>query len=106
MGYRHTLTSEHYFAKLGEWFKEKYKDIVYTNEGLISSICERKFYGGIDFFEDYQKALNECDFFDDFGYDVKVVSLSEDGTVTLIEVSKDKIQFFLMTKSYEVDSIK
>ena len=93
MGFRTTLTTQHYGTRLPAWFHEKYFENYFIDGTLVSSKCELKHYD--DFFEkDLQKALIEIDFFTDNIREMHVVALGEDGFVSKIIVTKETIKYF------------
>lgn len=106
MGFRSTLISEHYSAELPSWIKEKYNDRILFIEGtLIASKTEFKIYTN-DLFEDFQKALIECGFFEEYEYEVSIAILAEDGVISKVEVFKNEIKYFWMEKQdFEVDYV-
>ena len=105
MGFRSTLVSQDYPGKLPNWFKEKYNDYILFSNGLtVSSKREAKFYTN-EFFEDYQKAVNESGFWDDKSIEIVIVVLAEDGFVSKVLISKDEIKYIMMDEGYEATQV-
>ena len=105
MGFRSTLTSEHYSGTLPEWFKDKYKDRLSFPDGLLlASISEWKYYNN-ELFEDFHKALIEIDFWYGNSLEVNLAVLAEDGTISKVIVSKEGIRYIIMVSSYIHDSV-
>lgn len=94
MGFRTTLTTEHFGTQLPKWFHEKYEKNYFIDGTLVSSKCELKHYDD-EFEKDYQKALLETDFFSDNLREIHIVAMGEDGYVTKIIITKDKIKYIL-----------
>lgn len=104
MGYRHTITSEIISRKLPEWYKEKYSDRCYFQEGgAIASKTENKYYDNT-FFDDTQKALIEVGWFDTFKV-FRMVALSEDGAINKVLIYKGDIQYSIADDFRESDSL-
>jgi len=106
MGFRSTLVSQDYQGELPNWFKKKYNDYILFSDGLtVSSKREAKFYTN-EFFEDYQKAVNESGFWDDKSIEIIIVVLAEDGSVSKVVISNDEIKYYiLMDELYEAKSV-
>jgi len=106
MGYRCTLCSNYNPAQeLPVWFKEKYEDHLLFGHGLtIGSKRERKFYDN-EFFEDYQKAIEESGFWNGYLSKVYLTVLGEDGAVFKVMIEQDKIEYNLMCEHHETDGI-
>lgn len=105
MGFRSTLTTEHFGSSLPTWFIEKYKENYFINGTLVSSKCELKHYGN-DFLLDYQKALIEINWFDKMS-SVCVAIMGEDDFITKVRISKDTIKYFWFREeeAFEADHI-
>lgn len=95
MGFRSTMTTEHYYQEIPQWFLEKYPDLAYGAmkeqrwSFPISLRGERKFYDKFseqEIFVDIQKILREKDI-----DDISVVLLHECGGITLVKIGRDKI---------------
>ena len=96
MGFRSTLCSSDYPGTLPEWFKEKYQHIMLFPQGiLVVSKKEAKFYDN-EFFINYQMALIESGFWDEYDLPVRIAVLAEDGVVSQVVISKDDIDYFWM----------
>ena len=106
MGYRCTLSSNYNPAhELPVWFKEKYEDHLLFGHGLtIGSKRERKFYDN-EFFEDYQKAIEESGYWDGYHSKVYLTVLGEDGAVFKVMIEQNKIEYNLMNEWLETDGI-
>jgi hypothetical protein len=106
MGYRCTISSNYNPAhELPVWFKEKYEDHLLFGHGLtIGSKRERKFYDN-EFFEDYQKAIEESGYWDGYHSKVYLTVLGEDGAVFKVKIEQNKIEYNLMNEWLETDGI-
>jgi len=106
MGYRCTLSSNYNPAhELPVWFKEKYEDHLLFGHGLtIGSKRERKFYDN-EFFEDYQKAIEESGYWNGYHSKVYLTVLGEDGAVFKVMIDQNKIEYNLMHEWLEIDGI-
>jgi len=106
MGYRCTLSSNYNPAhELPQWFKEKYEDHLLFGHGLtIGSKRERKFYDN-EFFEDYQKAIEESGYWNGYLSKVYLTVLGEDGAVFKVMIEQNKIEYNLMHEWLETDGI-
>ena len=105
MGFRSTLVSQDYQGELPNWFKKKYNDYILFSDGLtVSSKREVKLHTN-EFFEDYQKAVNEGGFWDDKSIEIEIVVLAEDGFVSKVLISKDMIKYIIMDEMFEADSV-
>ena len=105
MGYRSTLCSEHHSGELPEWFKEKYEDQILFPDGLlVVSKREAKYYDN-EFFEDYQKAVNESGFWKESDLSITLAVLSEDGFISRVIMSMDRIYYSWMDESCESDYV-
>ena len=106
MGYRCTLSSNYNPAhELPVWFKEKYEDHILFGHGLtIGSKRERKFYDN-EFFEDYQKAIEESGYWDGYRSKVYLTVLGEDGAVFKVMIEQNKIEYNLMFEHRETKGI-
>jgi hypothetical protein len=106
MGYRCTLSSNYNPAhELPVWFKEKYEDHLLFGHGLtIGSKRERKFYDN-EFFEDYQKAIEESGYWNGYHSKVYLTVLGEDGAVFKVKIEQNKIEYNLMNEWLETDGI-
>jgi hypothetical protein len=106
MGYRCTLSSNYNPAhELPVWFKEKYEDHLLFGHGLtIGSKRERKFYDN-EFFEDYQKSIEESGYWDGYRSKVYLTVLGEDGAVFKVIIEQNKIEYNLMHEWLETDGI-
>lgn len=100
MGYRSTITSNCYGYELPKWFIDKHdnRSLIF-NYTILSSKVESKYYDN-ELFEDYQKALIELGVLEPDSFDVYAVLLHEDGEVTRITISYDKIEYELLTNDY------
>lgn len=96
MGFRSTLTTQHYGHDLPEWFKEKYKSYFNFPSGTLVSCTEFKMYSGNEFFDDYQKALIEVGLLKN-NFKIICAVLAEDGQITRVEISKDEVKYFWMS---------
>ena len=106
MGFRSTFISEDYHGNLPEWFMDKWRPkgiIVRPNTLMISSAGEMKMYshGGLAI-EDYQKALLEVGFFDEFTI-MRIVVMTETGSITRVDLTKDGITFHRAELNEEFD---
>ena len=106
MGYRCTLCSNYNPAhELPVWFKEKYEDHLLFGHGLtIGSKRERKFYDN-EFFEDYQKAIEESAYWNGYRSKVYLTVLGEDGAVFKVRIEQNKIEYNFMCERLETDGI-
>jgi hypothetical protein len=90
---------------LPEWFKEKYEDHLLFGHGLtIGSKRERKFYDN-EFFEDYQKAIDESNYWNDYHSKVYLTILGEDGAVFKVRIEQNKIEYNFMHEYLETKGI-
>lgn len=77
-----------------EWIKTKYEKLILFIDGtLIASKTESKFYDD-EFFIDYQKALKEAGFWDNINFEVCISVLSEDDTLSRVNIFNDKILYY------------
>lgn len=106
MGYRSTLTTQHYNydGDLPQWFKEKYNNYFLFPNGTLVSCTEFKMYSGNDFFEDYQKALIELNILTN-NFKVICAVLAEDGKITKVIINKDEIKYVIMEDGCELDGV-
>jgi hypothetical protein len=106
MGYRSTLITEHHPDKLPSWFEEKYsKDILVIDGTLIASKRGFKIYDNA-IFEDLQKALIECGFYErSKNNSLNVAVLHEDCEVSKVIIWRDNIFYALMHDAIELDSV-
>ena len=105
MGFRSTITSEHYSGSLPYWFKDKYKDRLCFPDGLLlASITEFKYYSN-DLFEDFQKCLHEINWWVDHNLTVTIAVLHEDSNISKVIIGKDDIKYFWMKESFESDQV-
>ena len=106
MGYRCTLSSNYNPAhELPQWFKEKYEDHLLFGHGLtIGSKRERKFYDN-EFFEDYQKAIEESGYWDGYRSKVYLTVIGEDGAVFKVMIEQNKIEYNFMHEYLETKGI-
>ena len=104
MGFRSTLTTNHYGADLPDWFKEKYKDYFNFPSGTLVSSTEFKLHSGNGFFYDYQQALIENGLLEG-EFEVRFAVLAEDGIITKVVITKDDIAYFLMSQVQKVDGV-
>lgn len=115
MGFRSTLTSQHNYLPLPEWFVEKYQDYLYINgkdregndshAGLpISSKYEFKTYfptaEGMP--EDIQKVIRENP---EASPELVLVWLHECGGITRVQIDKDKILWSEPTEWKQTDGV-
>ena len=95
MGYRTTITTNHYPRELPAWFNDKYKELYFISGTLVTSKKEVKHYDDI-FIKDLQKALIESEFFKNNSIKFNVVVLGKDGFVTKIIITNDLIEYYWM----------
>lgn len=103
MGFRSTLTTEYFGNTLPDWFKEKYQENYFINGTLVASKCELS-HDGDTFIIDYQKALNEINWFHKLR-SICVVIMGEDKFITKVRISKDTIKYFWLREEEETDHI-
>ena len=103
MGFRSTLTTQHYGYKMPEWFKEKYNDKFLITDTLVSQ-REWKMYSGNEFFEDYQRALIEVGILKN-GFKVVCAVLAEDDNITKVVITDSQIKYFLMEDRILLDGV-
>lgn len=97
MGFRSTFVTEDKRVIWPQWFKDKYKNVVWFPKvsGVISSKRELKLYDtftGPDWYslvEDIQKSIDWTDGFDMF----RLVFLHECGGITRCQIEKDGIKW-------------
>lgn len=104
MGFRSTLTTQHYGQDLPQWFKEKYNKYFLFPSGTLASCTEFKMYSGNEFFEDYQKALIEVGLLKN-NFKITCAVLAEDGKITKVTISKDEIKYVWMDDGYEWEGV-
>lgn len=106
MGFRSTLTIEHYAITWPDWFVEKYSNSVWFgegNKGVIASKYEAKTYGMFsDLHNDIQKAIN----WDNAPESIVLVYLHECGGVTRCQIFKDKIKWSEPESWRETDGVE
>lgn len=100
MGYRSTLVSmDDAGCKMPKWIRDKWGEWFHFDKyTLVSSKCEKKIYD-TEFFEDYQKALNEVGYWKDeddgegeYSPKFHFVIMSEDGFVTKVIIFKHRLK--------------
>jgi hypothetical protein len=105
MGFRSTITSQHYDHPIPEWFKEKYKEyLLFPSGSFITSSKEFKLYSGMELFSDYQKCLIENGLLKG-NFEVVCAVLAEDGGVTRVILSKDRIEYFITEDRFQWDGL-
>lgn len=100
MGFRSTITTEHFGMKMPGWFVEKYPNFQFGGSNgmekndsphlLITSRGEEKFYRVFatdERFLDIQRVLREVEV-----KEIVAVLLHECGGITRIQISQDKIE--------------
>ena len=92
MGYKTTITTQHYATLLPQWFCEKYGNSYFISGTLVSSKTELKHYDG-QFERDYQHALREAGFFDRIDQ-IHAVAMGENGYVTKMIITKYEIKYY------------
>ena len=107
MGYRSTLITEHLHTNPPNWFKEKYSEKLHFFEsGVIASKIEFKIYDD-EIFKDFQKFLNETDFFEKnyyskmTGYEIAI--LHDDGKISKVLIFDNKIIYETYMEGNEDD---
>ena len=105
MGFRSALVSQEYHGELPNWFKEKYNGEFFFPVGLmVSSKAETKIYDN-NFFEDYQRAINESGFWSEKNISIVIVVLAEDGFITKVVINKEEIKYIWMDEGVESDHV-
>ena len=105
MGFRSTLTTNHYGADLPDWFKEKYKDCLNFPSGTLVSSTEFKLHSGNGFFYDYQQALIENGLLEG-EFEVRFAVLAEDGIITKVIIRPAGIIYCLLIITHDaVDGV-
>ena len=103
MGFRSTITGQYYGIKWPDWFTEKYKDkFILSNSTLISSRYETKFYDN-ELFNDIHKAIDWETYLP--GINVIYAILHEDGVISKVAISKDKIEYTWMDELCDADHV-
>jgi len=115
MGFRSTLTTEHYWWEIPEWFTEKHGDMfnfgaLTSKDGKtvpsfpIGSRTEKKYYSLLneeEIFVDIQKLVRE------YGLtEIVAVLLHECGGITRVAISQDKIRGSEPTGWKEVQAVE
>lgn len=104
------MTEDYPGLKVPDWFFSKYPYFHYAMDGSqptfsIASRSESKFYGEIkseEVFLDLQKVIGESH----YDWPISVVLLHECGGITLVFISKDKIQAREPIAWKEVESVE
>lgn len=106
MGYLSTLITDHYPNELPAWFAEKYSKYITVIDGtLLASKKEFKIYDN-DIFEDLQKALIECGFFEPKGGpDLHCAVLHEDGLISKVVIGSESIEYYYMDQGMELETV-
>jgi len=100
MGFRSTITTQHYGFKWPEWFKDKYPWFIFPSGSLVCSKYESKFYNN-EVFEDMQKAID----WPNFPLNFVCAILHEDGSISKVIITKDKIIYWWMDDGCEADNV-
>ena len=97
MGFRSTITGEDYFIEWPQWFRDKYDyRFLLMDSTCINNRCETKFYDN-EVFEDIQKAID----WNEFDFPIVYAVLHEDGEISRVTISKDKIIYEWLFDGYE-----
>ena len=101
MGFRSTITGEDYHFEWPTWFIDKYQDIFLLSDSTcINNRWETKFYDNV-VFEDIQKAID----WEQFTWPITYAILHEDGAISRVIISKDKIKYNWMEEGHEADHV-
>ena len=71
---------------------------------MVSSRVETKTYDN-EFFEDYQKAINESGFWDEKNISIVIVVLAEDDFITKVVSNKAQIKYIWMDEGIDAGHV-